>query len=226
MLLKERIETIQNTLPVGVQLIAVSKTKPIELLQEAYEAGVRDFGENMVQELQVKQPALPNDIRWHQIGHLQTNKVKYIAPYVYLIHGVDSLKLLKVIDKEGGKCNRKIPYLLQIRIAEEETKFGLSFDEADMLCNDSEFHQLKNVQICGLMGIATNTPDLQQVRSEFRSLRQYFDRLRQTYFSEEPAFKELSMGMTHDYRVAVDEGSTMVRIGSAVFGERNYNKKH
>ena len=226
MLIQERIETIRNTLPVGVRLIAVSKTKPIELLQETYDIGVRDFGENTVQELQIKQPVLPNDIRWHQIGHLQTNKVKYIAPYVYLIHGVDSLKLLKVIDKEGNKCNRIIPCLLQIHIADETTKFGLSFEEVDVLCNDSEFHRLKNVQIEGLMGIATNTSDWQQVRKEFRALRQCFDKLRQTYFSDKPAFKELSMGMTHDYKIAVDEGSTMVRIGSAIFGERNYNEKH
>lgn len=223
--IQEQIKTLQASLPKHVRLIAVSKTKPIEMLKEAYDFGMRDFGENKVQELQIKQPQLPSDIHWHQIGHLQTNKVKYIAPYVALIHGVDSLKLLNVIDKEGAKCHRVIPCLLQIHIADENTKFGFSFEEVDTLCNDAIFQSLQHVQISGLMGMATNTSDFRKVRQEFRSLKQFFDALQRNYFSNRPAFKELSMGMTHDYTIAVEEGSTMVRIGSAIFGERDYNQK-
>lgn len=211
----------------NVTLVAVSKTKPLSDLLELYELGQRDFGENYVQELVEKAEQLPKDIRWHFIGHLQSNKVKYIAPFVHLIHGVDSEKLLKEINKQAAKLNRTIDVLLQIHIAKEETKFGL--DEKELITiintNESELHELKNVRICGLMGMASFSEDLDLVRSEFRYLKTIYDR-----FGALPLptanyhMSTLSMGMSGDYKIAMEEGSTMVRIGSLLFGARNYVK--
>lgn len=218
----EQIEKIKRELPQHVKLIAVSKTHPVNVILEAYNAGHKIFGENRVQELISKYSEMPKDIEWHLIGHLQTNKVKYIAPFVSLIHSVDSLKLLSVINKEAQKCNRVIDCLLQVYIASEETKFGLSADELHELLQNPEFKQLQNVRICGLMGMATFTDNMEQVRMEFRFLKNLFNEVKQTYFRHLPWFKELSMGMSGDYRIAIEEGSTMVRIGSNIFGHRSY----
>ena len=208
------IENFRKEIPQNVTLIAVSKTKPISLIQEAYATGQRDFGENKVQELVEKQEALPNDIRWHMIGHLQRNKVKYIAPFVHLIHGVDSLRLLKEINKQGAKINRCIPVLLQVHISQETTKFGFDSNELKEAIN--ECRVLEWIKPCGLMGMATFTSDLDQVRSEFQGLKDLFDEY-QSNFGENPI---LSMGMSGDYKVAIDQGSTMIRIGSSLFGSR------
>lgn len=218
----EKIREIRAELPAGVKLVAVSKTKPNEDIMMAYNAGQKIFGENKVQDLVQKQETLPPDIEWHFIGHLQTNKVKYIAPFVDLIHAVDSLKLLTLIDKEAKKADRVISCLLQFHIAEEETKFGLDLDEAIDLLKADEYKKLENVKIAGVMGMATYTDDLAQVRREFASLKTIFDKLKIQFFSKEVDFKEISMGMSDDYQIAVEEGSTMVRIGSTIFGERNY----
>ena len=218
----ENLKEIAGSLPDGVKLVAVSKTKPVEAIEEAYKAGQRVFGENRVQELAEKYEVLPKDIEWHMIGHLQTNKVKYMASFVSLIHGVESLKLLETIDKEGKKHDRVIPCLLQFHIASEETKFGLDMEEAKVLLESDDYKQMKNVKIVGVMGMATNTDDEGQVRREFHYLKEIFDELKTTYFAGNPEFKELSMGMSGDYRIAVEEGSTMVRVGSAIFGARNY----
>lgn len=205
------------------KLIAVSKTKPIEDLKKAYEAGIRDFGENKVQEIQAKQPEMPADTRWHMIGHLQSNKVKYIAPYVFLIHGVDSFKLLKEINKQGKKIDRVIPVLLQIHIAEEESKFGFDIKELEEMLSSNDFSELTHVQVKGLMGMATFTEDESQIRKEFKSLKQLFDSLKSRTLPSFVQLEELSMGMSGDYQIAQEEGSTMVRIGSAIFGARNYS---
>ncbi len=220
--IKENIQHIRTGLPSGVSLVAVSKTKPNEDILEAYQTGQRIFGENKVQEMARKYEELPKDIAWHLIGHLQTNKVKYIAPFVQMIHAVDSLKLLLAIDKEARKCNRVIPCLLQFHIAEEETKFGLDLQEAIDLLNSEEYRQAGNVQLCGVMGMATFTDDAEQVRREFAALKSIFDQLKQNYFADDKAFCELSMGMSDDYLIAIEEGSTMVRVGSTIFGSRNY----
>lgn len=222
MSIPEQLEKIKNELPQHVKLIAVSKTHPVSVIMEAYNAGHKIFGENRVQELISKYDEMPKDIDWHLIGHLQTNKVKYIAPFVSLIHSVDSLKLLSVIDKEAQKCNRVIDCLLQVYIASEETKFGLSADELHELLQNPEFKQLQNVRVCGLMGMATFTDNMEQVRMEFRFLKKLFNEVKQTYFQNQSWFKELSMGMSSDYRIAIEEGSTMVRIGSNIFGHRSY----
>jgi len=203
-------------------LIAVSKTKPVADLQAAYAAGIRDFGENKVQEIQAKQPEMPKDTRWHMIGHLQSNKIKYIAPFVHLIHGVDSFKLLLEIDKQGKKINRSIPVLLQIHIAMEESKFGFDQEELEAMLSSPEFTNLTHVQVCGLMGMATFTEDLGQIRSEFRGLKQLFDTVKKRSLPSFVELTELSMGMSGDYQIAQEEGSTMVRIGSAIFGARTY----
>lgn len=221
----ENLRSITASLPQGVKLVAVSKTKPVEAIEEAYEAGQRIFGENWVQELAEKYEVLPKDIEWHMIGHLQTNKVKYIAKFVSLIHSVESLKLLETIDKEGKKYNRKISCLLQFHVAVEETKFGLDLHEAKMLLESEAYHAMNNVKIVGVMGMATNTDDEGQVRKEFHQLKEIFDELKATYFEADPEFKELSMGMSGDYKIAVEEGSTMVRVGSSIFGARNYAKE-
>jgi PLP dependent protein len=224
MSVSENIKHFLSTeIPSNVKLIAVSKTKPIELIEEAYQSGHRVYGENKAQELAGKYDALPNDIEWHMIGHMQTNKVKYIAPFVSLIHGVDSYKLLKVINKEGEKSNRKIDCLLQFHIASEETKFGLDLNEAIEFTKSDEFKNLKNVNICGVMGMATYTENEDTIRSEFKELVHIFNELKQAYFTNSD-FKEISMGMSGDYKIAIEEGATMVRIGSLLFGARNYNK--
>lgn len=213
---------IENT---GVKLIAVSKTKPLESITEAYEAGQRVFGENMVQELIDKYEKLPKDIEWHLIGHLQSNKVKYIAPFISLIHSVDSLKLLKEINKQALKNNRVIDCLLQLEIADEETKFGMDLAEAIELLRSEEYKQLQNVRICGVMGIATLTENPKMTKEEFYELNTFFKGFKETFFSNEPAFKEVSMGMSGDYKLAIEQGSTMIRLGSTIFGTRNSNKK-
>lgn len=219
----ENIKQIKEELKEGVQLVAVSKTKPNEDILEAYEAGQRVFGENKVQELVQKWEDLPKDIEWHFIGHLQSNKVKYLAPFVSLLHGVDSLKLLKMINKEGRKNNRVIPCLLQFHIAEEETKFGLDLQEADEILTSSAFGEMEFVDIRGVMGMATYTDDEAQIRKEFRALKSIFSKLKESYFQQKPTFTEISMGMSGDYLLAVEEGSTMVRVGSKIFGERIYH---
>jgi pyridoxal phosphate enzyme (YggS family) len=219
-MIAEKILALKQTLPASVQLIAVSKTKPNEDLIQAYQAGQRVFGENKVQEMVDKHESLPKDIQWHLIGHLQTNKVKYIAPFISLIHAVDSLKLLKEIDKEAKKNNRVIDCLLQFFIASEETKFGLSFEEATEILESKEFIEMENVRIVGLMGMASFVKDEEQIRDEFRTLYNYFQVIKSHHFKFNSDFKELSMGMSGDYAIAIEEGSTMVRIGSSIFGGR------
>lgn len=218
----KNILELKKQLPETVSLVAVSKTKPNEDILAAYEVGQRIFGENKVQDLTRKYEELPKDIEWHFIGHPQTNKVKYIASFVGLIHGVDSLKLLKIIDKEAEKNQRKIRCLLQFHIARESTKFGLDEPEADGILSSDEFKDLKHVQVAGVMGMATYTDDHDQIRNEFRTLRNIFTSLKNKYFSDSNTFCEISMGMSDDYPIAVEEGSTMIRVGSKIFGERNY----
>ena len=221
-MVKENLNRIVSTIPEGVRLIAVSKTKPVEMLQEAYDAGQRLFGENKALEMRDKHAVMPNDVEWHFIGHLQTNKVKYIAPYVSLIHSIDSLTVLEAVDKEARKHERVIDCLLQFHIASEETKFGLDMDEARQLLESDEYRELHHVRICGVMGMATNTGDMDKVRSEFAHLRNIFSDLKCSYFKDNDFFKEISMGMSHDYAIAVEEGATLVRVGSSIFGERIY----
>ena len=204
----------------GVKLVAVSKYQDTNAIQEAYDAGQRIFGENIVQEMVEKESLLPKDIDWHLIGHLQTNKVKYIAPFVKLIESVDSLKLLIEINKQAAKNNRTIDCLLQIYIADEDTKFGLGYDEAIELLRSEEYLEMKNVRVVGLMGIASNNAPEKQTSDEFTELKVLFDGIKVSFFRKEESFKELSMGMSADYKLAVDEGSTMVRIGSSIFGKR------
>ena len=218
----KNIDEIKSTLPEGIKLVAVSKTKPNEDVLEAYHAGQRIFGENKAQELIRKQPELPADIEWHFIGHLQSNKAKYIAPFVGTLHSIDSFKILKTINKEARKNNRVIPCLLQFHIAEEESKYGLTEEDAREILESEAFRNMQNVSIEGVMGMATFTDDSEKVRKEFRKLKTIFDNLQNNYFGDNPEFKEISMGMSDDYPVAVEEGSTMVRIGSKIFGERNY----
>lgn len=223
MLVAENIQKLRSALPTGVTLIAVSKTKPAEDIQEAYNAGQRDFGENKVQEMAAKYEVLPKDIRWHQIGHLQTNKIKYLAKFVHLIHSVDSLKLLKEINKEAIKNQRVIPCLLQVHIAQEETKFGFSKEELVEALRSEDFKSLLNVRIDGLMGMATFTENEDTVRREFLYLKNLFEEIKASFFPISVHFKELSMGMSSDYKIAIEAGSTMVRIGSFIFGERIYS---
>lgn len=219
MSIQVNLDKIKFQLPVGVTLVAVSKTKPNEAIMEAYEAGQRVFGENKVQEMVQKWETLPKDIEWHMIGHLQRNKVKYMAEFVSLIHGVDSLKLLKEIDKQAQMHNRIIPCLLQMHIAEEDTKFGMDESELNELINSEEFKGMKNIKIVGLMGMATFTSNENQVRKEFAHLKILFENLKQKL----PDISILSMGMSGDFDIAVEEGSTMVRVGSSIFGVRNYS---
>jgi len=218
----ETIHRLKTELPTDTRLVAVSKFHPKEAILEAYEAGQRIFGESRVQELCEKQPVCPKDIEWHFIGHLQTNKIRQIVPFVALIHGVDSLKLLKEINKEGEKISRVIPCLLQIHIAQEETKFGFSFDECRDFLASGELKSLKFISLHGLMGMATLTENPTQIKAEFKSLKNFFDELKKNYLMDEPNFNDLSMGMSDDYEMAIEEGSTMVRIGSAIFGSRVY----
>jgi len=218
------ISEIKSKIPEYITLVAVSKTKPNEDILEAYHAGHKIFGENKVQELTGKYEALPKDIQWHFIGHLQTNKVKYIAPFVVLIHGVDSFKLLKTINKEAKKNDRIISCLLQFHIASESTKFGYSPEEAKTMLESKEFESLGNVKIAGVMGMATYTEDQNQIRKEFTELRNIFNILKKEYFNDSESFCEISMGMSDDYPIAVEEGSTIIRVGSKIFGARNISK--
>nr|WP_299068804.1 YggS family pyridoxal phosphate-dependent enzyme [uncultured Allomuricauda sp.] len=219
MSIKDNLTSIKNKLPKEVTLVAVSKTKPNDTILEAYKAGQRVFGENKIQEMTQKWESLPKDIEWHMIGHVQRNKVKYMAEYVSLIHGVDSFRLLKEIDKQAKKHNRVIPCLLQMHIAEEETKFGLDSSELNHIVSSEEFKVLKNIKIIGLMGMATFTDNKLQVRKEFANLKSMFDDLKNSLSD----ISVLSMGMSGDYSLAIEEGSTMVRIGSSIFGARNYS---
>ncbi len=219
MAIKDNLQEILTSIPKSVTLVAVSKTKPEKDIQEAYDAGQRVFGENKIQEMTQKWENLPKDIQWHMIGHVQTNKVKYMAEYVSLVHGVDSLKLLKEINKQAKKHNRIVDCLLQIHIAEEDTKFGLDEAELKDLLDSETFGKLQNIKVVGLMGMATFTDDKNQIRREFKQLKTQFDKLKATL----PKIDTLSMGMSGDYLIAIEEGSTMIRIGSSIFGERNYN---
>lgn len=216
------LNEVRATVKQGVELVAVSKFHPAALIKEAYDQGQRIFGESRVQELQTKHETLPADIQWHFIGHLQPNKVKYIAPYISLIHAVDSYKLLAEINKQAAKHDRVIPCLLELHIAQEESKYGFTPEACTALLEDGAWRALKNVQIAGLMCMASNTPDMVQVRSEFHQAREYFDELKQRFFADDPHFCERSWGMSHDYGVAMDEGATLVRVGTAIFGEREY----
>lgn len=220
MSIASNIQAILSEIPSDVTLVAVSKTKPIEAIHEAYATGQRVFGENKVQELMTKAELLPKDIQWHLIGHLQTNKVKYIAPFVTMIHAVDSLKLLQEINKQAQKNKRIIPCLLQFHVAQEETKFGLDFQEVEELLQSREFIEMEHVSIEGIMGMASNTDDEELIRDEFRTLNNYFHILKSNYFKFNPAFKHISMGMSGDYKIAIEEGSTMIRVGSTIFGSR------
>ena len=222
-MIKENLERIKATIPEHVTLVAVSKTKPISDIQEAYDAGHRTFGENYPQELRDKHEALPKDIQWHFIGHLQTNKIKYIIPFVTLIHSIDSANLLEAVNKEAKKHGRVADCLLQFHIAQEETKFGLDLEEARQLLESDTFKNMENIRICGVMGMATFTDDEEEVRKEFKHLKAIFDTLKQDYFAGQPQFKEISMGMSEDYPIAIEEGATLVRIGSKIFGPRHYN---
>lgn len=217
------IKEIRNQLPDQVRLVAVSKFHPIQAIEEAYAAGQRIFGESKVQEMDEKHAALPSDIEWHFIGHLQTNKVKYIVPYVSMIHAVDSYKLLAEINKQAAKYGRTIPCLLEIHIAQEDSKFGFTFQECRDILKAGEWQSLTHVDICGVMGMATNTDNEAQVYHEFETIYHFFEELKSTYFkAASSSFKEVSMGMSHDYPLAIRAGSTLVRIGSKIFGERNY----
>ncbi|MEG1587552.1 MAG: YggS family pyridoxal phosphate-dependent enzyme [Bacteroidales bacterium] len=219
---QQNLTEIRKTIPEHVTLVAVSKFQPIEAVRSAYEIGQRVFGESKVQELTAKQEALPADIQWHFIGHLQTNKVKFITPFVAMIHSVDSLRLLLEINKNAMRDGRTIDILLQIHIAREQTKFGFSPDEAIALLTEHPHTEWSNVRIRGVMGMATFTKDEQQIRTEFQILHDLFDFLKGNFFSKDEYFNELSFGMSDDYPIAIEEGSTMVRIGSSIFGERNY----
>ncbi len=223
-MIAENLQQIKSELPKDVQLVAVSKTKPNSAILAAYEAGQYVFGENRVQELTQKQEELPKDIEWHMIGHLQRNKVKYIAPFVSLIHSVHSFKLLKEINKQGKRFDRSIDVLIQFHIAEEETKSGFSIEEAKEMLDSEHFSNYSNVNIRGVMGMATFTDNKDQIREEFRSLNRFFKTLKTHYFKDNEAFSILSMGMSGDYEIAIEEGSNMVRVGSKIFGEREYHK--
>jgi pyridoxal phosphate enzyme (YggS family) len=221
--ISENLKKIKSHLSPEITLVAVSKTQPTGAIEEAYQTNHRDFGENKAREMQEKADQLPEDIRWHFIGHLQRNKVKYIAPHVHMIHSVDSLRLLKEIDKRAENEDRTIKVLLQVYIAKEESKYGLDEEEVIEILNSKDYHTLKNVQLVGLMGMATNTDKVKTIQNEFTGLRKFFERLKKEYFADQAHFKELSIGMSNDYEIALEEGSTMLRIGSAVFGERGGN---
>jgi len=216
----DNLNALKNKIPSQVKLVAVSKTYPASYILEVYNAGHKIFGENRAQEIIDKQPLLPKDIEWHFIGHLQTNKVKYIAPFISLIQSIDSLKLLQEVNKEAIKNNRIIDCLLEIYIASEESKFGFDMSEVTLLLDSEEFKALQNVRICGVMGMATFTDDTILVKKEFNYLKIFFHQIKEKYFSNEKYFKEISMGMSGDYAIAIEEGSTIVRIGTAIFGKR------
>lgn len=218
------IAKIKSSLPDGVRLVAVSKLKPVEDILEAYAAGQRAFGENYATELRDKAALLPKDIEWHFIGHLQGKQLKYYIPFVSMIHGVDSLSHLEEVERAAAKAGRTVDVLLQVHVAQEETKFGFSPEELESLDFPQYLAQLQHTRICGVMGMASNTPDLTRVRADFRAIRALFDRLKAGPFADRSEFREVSMGMSHDYPIAVEEGSTMVRIGSSIFGPRDYSK--
>lgn len=218
----DNLKQVLAGLPAGVRLVAVSKFHPNEAIEEAYAAGQRIFGESKVQEMTGKYESLPKDIEWHFIGHLQTNKIKYMAPFVSMIHGIDSYKLLAEVNKQAAKAERIIDCLLQLHIAQEETKFGFSFDECREMLTAGEWKSLANIRICGLMGMATNTDSEEQIIREFRSLHTFFEEVKKEFFAGRTFFRELSMGMSDDYPLAIAEGSTLVRVGSKIFGERIY----
>ena len=218
----KNLQQMRAELPQGVRLVAVSKFHPAEAILEAYRAGQRLFGESKAQELQAKHEALPRDIEWHFIGHLQTNKVKYIAPYVSMIHAVDSMKLLQEIDKQAAKCGRVIPCLWELHVAREATKYGFTPEECRAMAEAGEWRKLEHVRLCGLMCMASNTDDMEQVRAEFHQAYQLFLELKAGAFADAPHFKECSWGMSHDYPIALTEGSTLIRVGSKIFGERVY----
>lgn len=223
MYIAEQIKRLRGELPEGVSLLAISKYQPIEALQEAYDAGQRMFGENHIQEMAAKAAVLPKDIAWHFTGHVQTNKIKYMASFVSLIHAVDSFRLLREINKYAAKHDRIIDCLLQIHIAQEDTKYGLTVEECRELLATEPWRELTNVHIVGLMAMGSNTDDMEQVRGEFRQMKQLFDELKTTYFADDSSFCQLSEGMTDDYPIAIEEGSTIVRIGSMIFGDRVYH---
>ncbi len=220
MSIAENILEIRKDIPKGVTLVSVSKYQPLESLKQAYAVGERAFGESRAQEMAMKYEALPKDIEWHMIGHLQTNKVKYIAPFVSLIHSVDSLDLLAQIDKLAAKHNRVIDCLIQLHVAAEESKFGFIPGEASLILKGAEFQEMKHVRIRGVMGMATHTDDMERVKADFRAIKGEFDTLKSTFFAKSDFFDTISMGMSGDFQLAIDEGSTMVRIGTTIFGER------
>lgn len=223
MSIADNLKQVLADLPQGVRLVAVSKFHPNEAIEEAYQAGQRIFGESKVQEMTAKYESLPKDIEWHFIGHLQTNKIKYMIPYVAMIHGIDTYKLLAEVDKQAAKAGYVINCLLQIHVAEEETKFGFSPDECRELLKAEEWKELTHIRICGLMGMASNTNKVEQINREFCFLHRLFQEIKVTWFADSKDFRELSMGMSHDYHEAIAAGSTLVRVGSKIFGERNYN---
>ncbi len=221
-MIAENIEKIRAELPEGVKLIAVSKLKPVEDIQEAYNAGQRAFGENYATELRDKAAVLPKDIEWHFIGHLQGKQLKYYIPFVSMIHGVDSIEHLQEVEKAAAKVGRKVDVLLQVHVAQEETKFGFAPEELDNF--QFSILNFQFTRVCGIMGMASNTPDEERVRADFRRIREIFDCLKAGPFADRPEFKEVSMGMSHDWRIAVEEGSTMIRLGTSIFGQRDYSK--
>lgn len=219
---KENIRKLQDSLPKGVGLVAVSKFHPVELLREAYDAGQRIFGESRAQELLQKVGQMPDDVKWHFIGHLQTNKVRAIVPYVAMIHSIDSEKLLRVVDSEAERAGRVVDVLLQLHVAQEETKYGMIADECVAMVESGVLAELTHVRVCGVMGMATNTDDENEIRAEFRKIKQVFDLLHEGCLHDSDCFREISMGMSDDYQIAVEEGSTLVRVGHSIFGERQY----
>ena len=223
MSIADNLKQVLTELPQGVRLVAVSKFHPNEAIEEAYQAGQRIFGESKVQEMTAKYESLPKDIEWHFIGHLQSNKIKYMIPYVAMIHGIDTYKLLAEVNKQAGKAGRTVNCLLQIHVAQEETKFGFSPEECREMLDAGEWKALAHVRICGLMGMASNTDNIEQINGEFRLLSSLFKEIKENWFADSDVFRELSMGMSHDYHEAIASGSTLVRVGSKIFGEREYN---
>lgn len=221
--IQSKLAYIRSTLPSGVELVAVSKTHPAESIQEAYDAGQRIFGENKVQEMTAKHSQLPQDIQWHFIGHVQKNKIRMMAPYVAMIQGVGSYDTLVEIDRQAQKCGRIIPCLLQLHVATEETKFGFTPEECMAMLEEGSWKSLNNIELSGVMGMASNTPDEAQVAAEFKVLKDFFDTCKERFFSNSPAFRTISAGMSGDYPIAIAQGSNLVRVGSSIFGERDYS---
>ena len=226
MSIADRLSAVTSALPQGVELVAVSKYHPVEELMQAYDAGQRIFGENIVQELRLKKPLMPQDVQWHFLGHLQTNKVKYIAPFVSLIHSIDSLHLLAEVNRQALRCGRVIDCLLQLHVAQEETKFGFTFSECRQMLSEGEWRTMEGVRLCGVMCMASNTPDESRIRQDFRSVSDFFSQIKADYFASAPHFSIRSYGMSHDYLLAIAEGSNMVRIGTDIFGPRPLTIEH